>query len=559
MFTRMTETLLTLRVKSIFNLEAESVISKKDRDCSLKHLENNINVRGVRSGHFKFYFEAGKNKLAPVSLNKTCAQLISAPPTYFQNSAYLHIIVNVAPKIMRPGELSSALQRAIGWPRKRITEYDCELLIWANHFRMHEICRLDPAPQLKQDKQTGSVDVNDYSFGVSEALINKYVRFADIFHGLMKFRYGKDKLTPYMIKAIDIVPILLKSLPFHSLMRVSTEGGEHLHYQHQQHFFHHTSRGGGHTYHDPILGVFEHTYRQIKRMVGEKSEAVQQRFNQFVSNCIESDEKEPTLINTVTDRDTSTVVNDNVLEGKTTTSTLSVPEKNCCLAGRRFVIAGSFQSYRLNQEKLTELIKNNGGHVLKAESIPDGLPVKIILITTRKECDKKEKINASLAVGIQRKWKIVSPAFIIDAIKHNCLPSTQLYELKLDQIKDAPQTSSIHIVARNVNDTHFKRTGAFSDLKKTLKANATGEKRDSATANVSDNNKSHKKKRKDPLKKPPNSYMFVKENFQIVRQQMKEIDGDVTFNEVNNELRKQWHSKSPEIKDSYKVKGYENL
>ena len=369
----MTETLLTLRVKSIFNLEAESVISKKDRDCSLKHLENNINVRGVRSGHFKFYFEAGKNKLGQISLNKTCAQLISAPPSYFQNAAYPHVIDNVAPKIMCPGELGSALQKAIEWTGKCITEYDCELLIWANHFRMHEICRLDPAPQLKLNKPTGSVDVNDYAFGVNEELINEYTRCADIFHGLMTFRYGKDKLSPYMIKAIDIVPVLLRSLPFHSLMRVSTEGGEHLHYQHQQHFFHHTSRGGGHTFHDPILAIFEHMYRQIKRNVGEKSEAVQAvRFNQFVSNCIQSDEMEP-------------------------------------------------------------------GHVWKAESIPDGLPVKIILITTQKECDK-EKINSSLAVGIQRKWKIVSPTFIIDAIKQHSLPSTQLYELKLDQIKDAPQT-----------------------------------------------------------------------------------------------------------------------
>ena len=542
MFTRMTETLLTLRVKSIFNLEAESVISKKDRDCSLKHLENNINVRGVRSGHFKFYFEAGKNKLAQISLNKTCAQLISAPPSYFQNAAYPHIIDNVAPKILCPGELSSALQKAVDWPGKRITEYDCELLIWANHFRMHEICRLDPAPQLKQDKPTGSVDVNDYDFGVNEELVNEYVRCADIFHGLMKFRYGKDKLSPYMIKAIDIVPILLRTLPFHSLMRVSTEGGEHLHYQHQQHFFHHTSRGGGHTFHDPILAIFEHMYREIKRIAGERSKEVQEQFNQFVSNCIiESDVMEPTTP-TVTDPDTSTIVNANALEAKTTSTSES--DKTGCLAGRRFVIAGSLQSYKLSQEKLTELIKNNGGRVLKVESIPDGLPVKITLITTQKECDKKEKINSSLAVGIQRKWKIVSPTFIIDAIKQNSLPSTQHYELKLDQIKDAPQTSSVHIVARNVDETHFKRTGAFSDLKKTLKANATGEKRDSTATNVDDVKKSHKKKRQNPPKKTPNCYMmFVKEHFETVRQQMKKINADVTFDQVNNELRKQWHSK----------------
>ena len=101
---------------------------------------------------------------------------------------------------------------------------------WLYGLTILEICRLDPAPQFKQDKPTGSVDVNDYSFGLNEELINEYVRCAEIFHGLMKFCYGKDKLTPYMIKAIDIVPILLKSLPFHLLMHVSTEGGEHLHY-----------------------------------------------------------------------------------------------------------------------------------------------------------------------------------------------------------------------------------------------------------------------------------------------------------------------------------------
>ena len=149
MFTRITETLLTLRVKSIFSLEAESVISKKDRDCALKYLESNINLRGVRSGHFKFYFEAGKNKLSQVSLNKSFAQLISAPPTYFHNAKYPHILENVAPKISCPGELSSSLQQVLNWPSKKITEFDCEKLIWENHFKMHEICRLDPNPNLK--------------------------------------------------------------------------------------------------------------------------------------------------------------------------------------------------------------------------------------------------------------------------------------------------------------------------------------------------------------------------------------------------------------------------
>lgn len=88
-----------IRVNPIFSLETESVISKKDQDSALDHLESNINARGVRSGHFKFHFESGKNKLSPVSLNKTCAQLMSPPPVYFQNATYPHILDNVAPKI----------------------------------------------------------------------------------------------------------------------------------------------------------------------------------------------------------------------------------------------------------------------------------------------------------------------------------------------------------------------------------------------------------------------------------------------------------------------------
>lgn len=81
MFTRITATLLTLSVKSIFSLEAESVIYKKDRDCALKHLESYINLRCVRSGHFKFYFEPGKNKRAPVSSDQMQPECITPAAT----------------------------------------------------------------------------------------------------------------------------------------------------------------------------------------------------------------------------------------------------------------------------------------------------------------------------------------------------------------------------------------------------------------------------------------------------------------------------------------------
>ena len=441
MFTRITERLLTLRVNSIFSLEAESVIYKKDRDSALDHFESNINARGVRSGHFKFHFESGKNKLSPVSLNKTCAQLISAPPVYFKNATYPHILDNVAPKISCPGELTSSIQQAINWPTKRITGYDCENLIWESHFKMYEICRLDPEPKLKDGKLSDSHNVHDYHFGVTENEVVEYVKHADIFHALMCFRYGKDKITPYMVKAVDIVPILLRSLPFHSIMRVSTEGGEHLHYKHQQHFFNHTSRGGGKTFSEPILAIFEHMYRQIRRRITEAPQPVQENFKRFVSSCNTSMEREPDNSDqSEVPSPTSGEANDthSPTEPDATSTRNTGPENHGCLTGCRFVIAGSLQSYKMTHERLTGLIKMHGGKVLNAESIPNGLPVDIILITTQKECDKKEKINSSVATAYQRKWKIVSPEFVTTAIKDNALPCNAQFSLKLDRLEKAP-------------------------------------------------------------------------------------------------------------------------
>jgi hypothetical protein len=144
--------------------------------------------------------------------------LISAPTDNFKNKTYSHILDNVAPKIRMPKSLSPSLQKLINWPSTEITEYDCEVLICRYHFKMHEICRMDPEPILKSGRNPKSKAVEDYQFGVSGELITEYIKYAD---GLMVFRYGKDRLTPYMIKCIDIVPILLRDLPIRSMLRAS--------------------------------------------------------------------------------------------------------------------------------------------------------------------------------------------------------------------------------------------------------------------------------------------------------------------------------------------------
>ena len=408
----------------------------------------------------------------------------------------------------------------------------------------------------------GSLTGDDYHFGVTQEIIEEYIKCADIFHGLMCFRYGKDRLTPYMIKAVDIVPILLKNLPFHSLMRVSTEGGEHLHYEHQQHFFHHSARGGGKTFNDPILSIFQHMYRQIVGHILNSPTSIQEEFQAFVTSCknvssaTAHSQQQSATVNSNLD-DVSVELPTGIASEHIQQPECSASENESCLAGYKFVIGGSLQSYKITQETLISMIKENGGKVYKADSIPDGMPVEVVFVTSQRECDKTSNVNAALIVAVQRRWKVVSPAWVIEAVKNNSLPPLEQYELNLDKMKSVPQTSSVHVIARSVEETHFKRSGAFSDLKKTLKANASGKKRlFSDTDTQSREKRSHKKIK--ALKRPPNGYMmFVKENAQNVKKQLQEDNESSDLPDVNKELSQQWKHLSTPQKSSYKRKGEE--
>jgi hypothetical protein len=60
-----------------------------------------------------------------------------------------------------------------------------------------------------------------------------------------------------MLLFIDYVPLLLEELPFHNLMRVSTESGERSNYDKQIQFFNATNRGGGRKYKSPLRQLME--------------------------------------------------------------------------------------------------------------------------------------------------------------------------------------------------------------------------------------------------------------------------------------------------------------
>lgn len=109
--------------------------------------------------------------------------------------------------------------------------------------------RKDSSPALNDPSRAGSLIPNDYTFGYTSKDISDY-----LFHA--------NNLTPYMIKFVDIAPLLVDSLPF-SLWRLQNEGGEHVNYLHNQFYFQHTTRHGGKNRVDPSLALFNSIYKRI--------------------------------------------------------------------------------------------------------------------------------------------------------------------------------------------------------------------------------------------------------------------------------------------------------
>lgn len=129
----------------------------------------------------------------------------------------------------------------------------------------------------------GSQTATDYRFGLLSTEIEEYTRLADLHHGLVLLRYGSSRLYPYLVTWVDIVPILVKELPFHSLFRGSTEGGEHSHYLHQCIYYGHSSRGGGWRKEESILALFKWSYRRLRGKIEQGLQCGD--FLNFVQSC----------------------------------------------------------------------------------------------------------------------------------------------------------------------------------------------------------------------------------------------------------------------------------
>ena len=157
----------------------------------------NINRRGVRSGQFKLKFEG--NKLEPITLNTTHAETISSP-TQIIGPEYCNIIDNVIPDELYPRPLPKHLQEALNLDSPAITRKNLEKHIWDIHWRMHVICRKDPDPRLQQrtDKE------DELHFGLDDSETKECQSLADLFHALILFCYGSNRLVPYIMKRVDM-------------------------------------------------------------------------------------------------------------------------------------------------------------------------------------------------------------------------------------------------------------------------------------------------------------------------------------------------------------------
>ena len=91
------------------------------------------------------------------------------------------------------------------------------------------------------------------------------------------------------MKRVDVFPIMLRDLPFHSLFRGGTEGGERTHYLHQCLYFGHSARGGGWKKQDPIITLFMWHYRFLRRRIEKCPTAVKGAYELYVQKKFEEE------------------------------------------------------------------------------------------------------------------------------------------------------------------------------------------------------------------------------------------------------------------------------
>lgn len=419
---RITEKLLKLTVRSIH--QVTSLVPGKEgvrqRNMALKHLARNISSRNIhrgKSGVFTIQFD-DNDQLKDFTLNTTAAEVILASPEAFgPDVQYKPILDNVFPDRPHVTPVPDDLARMLAIGGQGYSTGQLISILHGLMWKMHKIFSMERV-KLKEGKIPGSKIEEDYEFGLTDEQIEAYVKHADMFHRLFCFLYGACELTPYMMKLIDVVPMLMRSLPFRSPMRISTEAGEHRHYMNMVYFYQHTNRWGGRNKPNVITQLFEWQWRQLRYRIQSGPQEIWGAFQTFVKERLAKVHAQ------IDDQE-------EVEECLFPNAAHGLP-----FSGQTFIPIGKMKQ---SPAEIEETVTSLGGRVWKKDLPDEKLQLNWTVITTQNECDRPEGgVNAKLADAFRRGWCIVSDIYLQECFKMKFDVGKENFALNLEKLNNAP-------------------------------------------------------------------------------------------------------------------------
>lgn len=453
-FTRSVEKLLTLEVEDILSEATkvrESGLEKSAYiDTKISALVGHINKRGVKQGGFSITFDKN-GKLCPIKLNKDHAVTILSPPPLRLSDMYPHVLEGVCSLRTVKNTLPISVRTSLKLPDE-YNNFELVAEVWKHFFSMYEIMKKDPEPILKIPTGENTQDPRDYSFGYTLQDKADYKYHAECFFQLYKLRYGTSQLTPYMMKFIDVAPILMDSLPF-SLGRFQNEGGEHANYLHNRFYFHHTTRHGGSNRVDPILALFNSMYKRISYAVdkGDGSSCgmkAAEAMNEHIKQHVRSSGIPKGIKAADIEKYVGVQVSMNQKEGEGIFHTLTFS-----LCGAIPRIDG--QSYSHNS--FQALVKNESGKIKdKLPAVCDSTKTYVVLVNP--SIASKSNLPSALRLAMKAGYPILDYKFVIDCIKEK-------YLLDMDKFRVDLSRCSLKVIRQqSLENKHFRCTHVMTSL-----------------------------------------------------------------------------------------------
>lgn len=309
---------------------------------------------------------------------------------------------------------------------------------------MITIIKNDPAPVLIDGKINGSLRPEDYTWGYTDLDKKEYLFHAESFYQLYILRYGHANLTPYMMKLIDVGPILMDKLPF-SLGRFQAEAGEHANYDHNCFYYQHTTRHGGRQKIDPILSLLRTMWKNLcyNIVTGDGSKASQMAAEAFLSY------KRKHLSASIIQRwyriryskkqKAASVIQKCYRKWKKIpVFNVTNNQSNLIFEGLNFVLCGSVPKAigglkNMTQGHLMELILQHGGRVRK--SLPGGnnLCTKMYVVLCSPQTSGKKKLPIQLKEAYRKGHKMLDFKYIMECINQRKLLNEKSFTLTMPQ------------------------------------------------------------------------------------------------------------------------------